>query len=67
MCRLLPGADSDWLQHTGCEEQYKIEENHEVPKREKPRWDVRKLYAKWQKVWDTLEEKLGESGNVEVQ
>jgi len=34
------------MQHTGCEEQYKIEENPEVPKKEKPRWDVEKLHAK---------------------
>jgi hypothetical protein len=37
----------------------------------RPRWDLEKLYAKRQKVQDTLEEKLGaigcESGNVEMQ
>jgi hypothetical protein len=38
--------------------------------KQKPRWDLAKLYAQRQKVHDSLEEKLGaikcESGNVEV-
>ena len=39
--------------------------------RGQPRWDLEKLYAEWQKVQDTLEEKLSAtewgSVNVEVQ
>jgi hypothetical protein len=34
------------MQHTGCEEQYKMEENLEVPKKEEPKWDVEKLHVK---------------------
>jgi len=34
-----------------------VEENHRVLE-EIPRWDLVKLYAQWQKVHDTLEEKL---------
>ena len=39
--------------------------------KEKPRWDLEELYAQWQKVQDTWEEKYSvmecESESVEVQ
>ena len=39
--------------------------------KERPQWDLEKLYAQRQRVQDNLEEKLGatgcDSGNVEVQ
>jgi hypothetical protein len=67
----LPGADIDsdhnFLVAKICTRLKKIIRFH----KQKPRWDLEKLYAQRQKVHDSLEEKLGkikcESGNVEVQ
>jgi hypothetical protein len=67
----LPGADIDsdhnLLVAKICTRLKKIMRFH----KQKPRWDLEKLYAQRQVVHDRLEEKLGvikcESGNVEVQ
>jgi hypothetical protein len=67
----LPGADIDsdhnLLVATICTRLKNIIRFH----KQKPSWDLEKLYAQRQVVYDRLEEKLGaikcESGKVEVQ
>jgi hypothetical protein len=67
----LPGADivsdHNLLVATICTRLKKVIQFQ----KQKPRWDLEKLYAQQQEVHDSLEEKLGtidcESGNVELQ
>jgi hypothetical protein len=65
----LPGADIDFAHNLLiakiCNSLKKIIRFH----KQKPRWDLEKLYDQRQEIHDSLEEKLGafkcESGNVE--